>query len=241
MANELEAYFRAAASWDIDRAAQTVQRLRIAWVVAGAGWVCAMALCAAIATMMPLKTTEPYVIRVDNSTGIVDIVPMYAGHAEIWEAVTRYFLSHYITVCERFNPVSVQNDYEECGAFHAMRRNQEWATRWNRVNPDSPLNLYKDGSAVEAKVTAITFFTRASGVNSLAQVRYVKIKKSPAGAESVSHWIGTLEYAYASPSRDPKTRQWNPLAFKVIEFQAVAENVADATSLPEPNPRGNTP
>jgi type IV secretion system protein VirB8 len=29
--------------------------------------------------MMPLKQVEPFVIRVDNSTGIVDVVPVYTG------------------------------------------------------------------------------------------------------------------------------------------------------------------
>jgi len=59
-------------------------------MVAGAGWVCTVTLGAALALMMPLKTVQPYVIRVDQSTGIVDIVPMYAGRAEIGETVARY-------------------------------------------------------------------------------------------------------------------------------------------------------
>jgi len=62
MSDELQSYFREAVSWDIDRMAQAVGRARIAWVVAGLGWVCAIAVSAAIALMMPLKTVEPYVI-----------------------------------------------------------------------------------------------------------------------------------------------------------------------------------
>ena len=33
------------------------------------------------AMLMPLKRVDPFVVRVDNSTGIVDVVPVYAGHA----------------------------------------------------------------------------------------------------------------------------------------------------------------
>jgi len=70
-------------SWDIDRTAQAVQRARIAWLVAAGGWVCALVASTALALLMPLKTVQPYVIRVDNTTGIVDIVPMYAGRPRL--------------------------------------------------------------------------------------------------------------------------------------------------------------
>ena len=241
-AAELDAYFREAASWDVDRSAQTVSRLRIVWTVAVAGWVCSLCLCATISIMMPLKSVEPFVIRVDNSTGIVDIVPMYAGRAELPEVTTRWALTRYITLCEGYNFVSVERDYEECGAFHTLKRNQDWAAQWNRVNPQSPLNLYKDGSSIEAKVTAITFFTKANGITSLAQVRYLKIKTPPGGGvPSSTHWIATIEYAYAAPSKDARTRQWNPLGFKIVDFQTVAEAAADANTLPDPTHKGRTP
>ena len=42
------------------------------------------------------------------------------------EAVTRYFLTHYVSVCERFNFSTAESDYEECGAFHSAQRNQAW-------------------------------------------------------------------------------------------------------------------
>ena len=143
MSEELKSYFREAMSWDMDRAAQTVMRARLAWIVAGAGWACAVVSGIAIAAMMPLKTVQPYVIRVDNTTGIVDIVPMYAGHAEISETVARYLLTHYITVCEGFAYATAESSYEECGAYHTAKRNVEWYNLWNQNNPNSPLNTNK--------------------------------------------------------------------------------------------------
>ena len=72
--------------------------------------------------------------------------------------------------------------------------------------------------SVRAQVTSVSFFKRASGVTDLAQVRYVKAKR-PAGSatEEVTHWIATLQYAYADPSTDPKVRGWNPLGFKIVD------------------------
>ena len=212
-------------SWDADKAALIERSARTAWRVAGAGWICAIASTGALLALMPLKRVEPFVVRVDNSTGVVDVVPVFAGHARMDEAVTRYFLTHYVNVCERFNFSTAESDYEECGAFHAAQRNQAWYALWNPSNPNSPLNLYKDGTVVRVQVTAVTFFRRANGVNELTQVRYIKAKRAPGGTEVLSHWIATIEYAFVAPSRDPKSRQWNPLGFRVTEFHAEAESV----------------
>jgi type IV secretion system protein VirB8 len=240
----LEAYFAEAASWDADRAAQGHRITRIAWVVAGAGWLVALASAAALMLLMPLKRVEPFVLRVDNSTGVVDVVPVYAGHAEMPEAVTRYFLDHYVTVCERFNFGTAESDYEECGAYHTAARNQAWYTMWTKTNPASPLNLYRDGSTVRAQVSSISFFERGNGVSDLAQARYTKAKRAAGGTdEQVTHWIATIQYTYGEPSKDPKVRRWNPLGFKVVEFKSEPEVLAEPSAVvaSEPGAGGRTP
>jgi len=220
----LAAYFTEAASWDADRAAQQRRSRRVAWWVAVAGWSCAVASAVALLALMPLKRVEPFVIRVDNTTGIVDVVPVYTGGADLPETVARYFLDHYVTVCERFNYSTAESDYEECGAFHTPMRNQVWYAAWNKSNPLSPLNTFKDGTSVRAQVTSVSFFKRSSGVTDLAQVRYVKAKRAAGGTEEEkSYWIATVQYSFADPAKDPKTRRWNPLGFKVVEFRSEPE------------------
>jgi type IV secretion system protein VirB8 len=236
VSDELKGYFREAISWDIDRLAQAIRRTRTAWGVAALGWTCAVAASIALCLMMPLKTVEPYVIRVDNSTGIVDIVPMYAGHDEMGEAVARFLLTHYITVCEGFSYATAQRDYEECGAYHSAKRNTEWYNLWNQANPASPLNVNKDGSIVRVQVTAVTFFRKANGLSELAQVRYLKARALPGAAEKITHWIATIEYAWVTPSKDPKMRQWNPLGWRVTDFHTEPESLADTSTVSAPKP-----
>jgi type IV secretion system protein VirB8 len=220
----LQEYFRAAESWDANRSAQFKRSASVAWWVAVAGWVCAVASAIALVVLMPLKEVEPFVVRVDNSTGIVDVVPVYAGNAPVDESITRYFLSHYLTVCERFNFSTAESDYEECGAFHSAQRNQAWYAEWSATNPASPLNVHKDGSSVRVQVVSVSFFTRASGLGDLAQVRYLKATRPAGGAEETfSHWVATVQYAYVAPAKDPKTRRWNPLGFKVVDFKSEPE------------------
>jgi type IV secretion system protein VirB8 len=231
MTADMEAYFAEARSWDADRAAQFKRSARVAWLTAAAGWLCAVAGAVALAVLMPLKRVDPFVIRVDSTTGVIDVVPVYAGTASMDEAVTRYFLTHYLNVCERFNFATAESDYEECGAFHSPQRNQAWFALWTATNPASPLNLHKDGSSVRVQVTSVSFFTRASGLSDMAQVRYLKAaQQGPGAEESVTHWLATVQYAYAEPAKDPRTRRWNPLGFKILDFRTEPEVLLDSSA-----------
>jgi type IV secretion system protein VirB8 len=231
---ELDAYFAEARGWDLDRIEQSRRDARIAWRLAGAAAVCSIAVSIALVLLMPLKRVEPFVVRVDSSSGVIDVVPVYAGRTAMDETVTRFLLSHYVTVCERFNYSTAESDYEECGAFHNAKRNQAWYALWNQSNPRSPLNIHKDGSIVEAQVTAVSFFQRANGVSDTAQVRYLKSERVAAGApERLSHWTATIQYSYGAPSGDPKVRRWNPLGFKVLDLTSELEA---SVSLEEARP-----
>ena len=148
----LESYFAEASGWDRERLLVAQRAQRHAWYLACGGWLCALASSLALALLMPLKRVEPFVVRVDRSSGIVDVVPGFAGGAPLEPSVTRYFLGHYVGTCERFNFATAESDYEECGAFNAAQRNQAWYALWNPHNSASPLNLHKDGSSVHVEV-----------------------------------------------------------------------------------------
>nr|WP_251287736.1 VirB8/TrbF family protein [Escherichia coli] len=49
----------------------------------------------AIASLAPLKTAVPFLVRVDNSTGYTDIAPQLSDAKESYQDVeTKYFLSN---------------------------------------------------------------------------------------------------------------------------------------------------
>ncbi|MGH8290546.1 MAG: virB8 family protein [Steroidobacteraceae bacterium] len=241
---ELEPYFEEAASWDLDRARQASRSARFGWSVAGIACFVIVLLAGALMLLTPLKRVEPFLIRVDRTTGIVDVVPTYSGHATLSEAVTRYFLIHYVSVCERFNYATAESDYEECGAFQTPQENEAWYARWNPSNPASPLNAHKDGSTVTVSVEDVSFFKRASGIQNLVQVRYLTSLREGSGAAGAErHWIATIEYAYGKPSSSAKERLLNPLGFKVVSLTREPEVLSSAGAAPTATSqmRGATP
>jgi type IV secretion system protein VirB8 len=228
----LQDYFREASAWDLDRCERESRMAGNARWVAVAACVCALVSSAALIVMLPLKRVEPFLIRVDSSTGVVDVVPVYAGQPPLEQAVTRYFLTHYVSVCERFNFVTAESDYEECAAFNGAQRNQNWYALWNRNNPLSPLNLHRDGGTVSVQIQAVSFLRRASGIMDTAQVRYLKSEAAHGGPTvMVSHWIATIQYVYSKAAEDPRMRIWNPLGFRVLEFVSEAEAPRESSGL----------
>lgn len=234
----LQSYLEEAASWDDDRMKRAVRAARVAWRVAAAACLCVVALALALAALLPLKRTQPYLIRVDSRSGVVDVVPVYRGQATFSQAVARYFLAHYISVCERFDYAMAEADYEQCGAFNSAALNQSLYAHWIRSNPRSPLNTHRDGSTVSVAIESVSFLAGSPGLDSLAQVRFAQALH---GADdtpgTVSHWIASLRYTFARPSSDARTRRWNPLGFEVLDLELEPEILAHAPQ----STRGTTP
>jgi type IV secretion system protein VirB8 len=234
---EAESYFAEAARWEFDRAASLNRSARRAWIVAATGCGTTLLAIAAILFLMPLKRVDPFVVRVDSSTGIVDVVPGYAGTEELPEAVVRYLVTQYVMVRERFVPAIAEADYDQVGAYHTAAMNQAWAAKWARTNPESPLNRYADGSNVHAQVQSVSFLKHIRGGPDLIQVRFLSaLKRNGAGTEERTHFVATLQASYGPPSSDVRLRALNPLGFKVLEYRREAEAVEPETTAPSNGP-----
>lgn len=228
----LENYLHEAQSWELDRARQAERSTRIAWAVATSAALIAVLAVAAVSGLTPLKEPVPVLIRVDRSSGIVDIVPAYEGTTDIEQVVTRNLLQNYVIARERYFYGTAEADYELVASQNSPRLNQEWAALWAADNPSSPLTVYKDGTSIRAQVRSVTFLKLESGKDKLAQVRFTRSTRAGGtGDEQTSHWVSTIEFAYVPPSADNKTRSLNPLGFRVVEYRREPE-VAPASVAP---------
>ncbi|MEJ8851871.1 virB8 family protein [Variovorax rhizosphaerae] len=229
----LDRYLLEAQSWEMDRARRAERSSKIAWTVAGAASLIALVAVGAVAGLTPLKQPVPVIIRVDSSSGVVDIVPTYEGTTDIEQVVTRNLLSTYVIARERYFYGTAEADYDLVAAENSPRLNQEWATLWNVNNPLSPLNVFKDGTTVRTQVRSVTFLKLESGRDKLAQVRFSRYARpGGTGEEQASHWVSTIEFAYIQPSKDDKTRSLNPLGFRVLEYRREPEVAASGVDPP---------
>jgi type IV secretion system protein VirB8 len=219
-----EEYLEAGRSWDSDRAQSARRSARRAWQVAAIAVALSAAAILALAVLTPLRTVEPYLIRVDASTGVVDVVPAYRGTATVDELITRHLLQMYVISRERYVAALAESDYELVGAMQTSTMNQAWLQLWDRGRADSPLNVYRDGTVVRVQVQAISFLKIAGATGNVAQVRFLTLTR-PAGngSERTDHWVSTLSFAYGAPPKDERVRLANPLGLRVAEYQREQE------------------
>lgn len=229
----IETYLNDGQSWEADliRKAEAGKR-QAYWVAGGFGGLAALALLALV-SLMPLKTVEPFVIRVDNTTGITDVVPVYVGKGDVAEVVTRHLLNNYVVSRERYFYAMAEQDYNTVGAYNSPQMNTAWMAAWDRNSPDSPLVKYKDGTIVRAQVKAVSFIKRADGSKDLAQIRFLTGSRAGgAGAEKILHFIATVQYTYVEPSKDEQLRALNPLGFRILDYRREPEIVSESTATP---------
>lgn len=228
MIKEAEAYFAEASRWETDRQQLVLRSARRAWIVAGIATLTTVATAGAVAALAPLKQVVPFLVRVDSSTGVVDVVPRYDATEELPQTVTRHLVSEYVIQRERFIGALAEEDYDQIGAFHSAAMNQAWAAAWSRSNPESPLNLNADGTRIRVQVQSVTFLRHQHGSPDVVQVRFLAARQRGGGAsEETSHFLATLQTTYAAPSADVRLRALNPLGFKVLEYRREPE-VVDA-------------
>ena len=205
-------YFKEATGWETDRVLSARKTAKIAWIVATIAIVVAVCAIGAVAALAPFKEVEPFVVRVDNSTGMVDIVTaMKEGETTYEETINKYWINQYILLREHWLHATYKEDYYSVGLFSAPAEQDRYGESMNaRNNPNSPLVLYGDAAEVRVKVKNISF------INDLvAMVRFTKTVERAGDRSLPTHWIATIPFTYISSPMKEKDRRINPLGFQV--------------------------
>lgn len=219
---ELKRYFEEARRWDEDRLASALRSRRLAWAAAGCATLLASVATAAVALIAPLKTVEPFVIRVEETTGAVDVVRGLSaedGPVRYEEAISKYFLAQYVRHREGYLDPAAEDAFRLVSILSASGEQQRWAAAYRGSNPDSPQNLYgADGEAV-VSVRAIGFIG-----DDVANVRFRRTVRQ-AQQTTETDWIATIAFTYTRAPMSEADRLRNPLGFQVTSYRADPEVV----------------
>ena len=153
---DFEAYLREARSWETDKLQQLERSRTIAWRVAVGSAVLATAAVLALAALTPLKRVEPFVIRVDNSTGIVDVVQtLKDGNTTYDEAMNKYFTQWYVRYREGYSKELAPDYYTNVGLMSVGLEQQKYFEFFNPKNPLSPLNVFGPYAKVKVRIREV--------------------------------------------------------------------------------------
>lgn len=218
---ELKAYFDEAKRWDEDRLAAARRSQRLAWTLAVVSGVLAIAAVSAVAALTPLKTVEPFVVRVDRSTGAVDVMTGLKGTDQLTydEAVSKYFLALYVRNREGWLPQAAEPNFRQVSIMSTPAEQQRWADAFRPTNAQSPQVLWGQTAVSLVEVRAISFVSPK-----VADVRFHRVVRQAQQATD-SDWIATIAFAYTKAPMNEADRLRNPLGFQVASYRADPEVV----------------
>ena len=218
---DLKTYFDEAKRWDQDRLASAQRSKRLAWTVAAVSGVLAITGVGAVAALSPLKTVEPFVVRVDRATGAVDVMTGLKGedHLTYDEAVNKYFLGLYVRTREGWLPQAAEQNFRQVSILSTPTEQQRWADEFRPSNPQSPQVLWGDNAQSLIDVRAISFDSPK-----VANVRFHRVLRQ-AQQTTESDWIATVAFTYTKAPMNEADRLRNPLGFQVISYRSDPEVV----------------
>lgn len=212
--DQMEAYLEEARSWETHRVLESDRSKRTAWRVAFAACVVATVSVFGISIMGPLKKVEPYVIRVDNNTGVVDIVSALKDQKTNYdEAMNKFFVQRYVRYRESYSHQLASEYYTNVGLMSGNAEQQRYFAYFNPKNAESPINVYQNFATVKVTIKSTSFIKP-----DVALVRYIK-EIERGGDKSISHWAATVTFVYTKASVNEKDREVNPLGFRVHEYR----------------------
>ena len=216
--DEFQTYLEESKGLERDFIEEQVRSKALAWRVAVASWVLLGLALGGYMLLLPLKKVEPYVVRIDNATGAVDIVTVLREAPQSFgEVVDKYWLNKYVLNRESYDWQTLQSTYDTAVLLSAEAVQGEVEATFDgsqarqKVLGERVRYIVKVRSITPAKDTAVVRFVRT---------RHIE------GAEDVDEsLVATIGFQYVSAPMKEADRLVNPLGFQVTSYRVDPENV----------------
>lgn len=216
-------YLHQIKSFEEDRIALAQNSAKTAWKIAmGFGFI-ALLTVITLLVMMPLKQTEPYLLKVDSATGHTGIVkPLSDAEAVTYgEVLDKHWLNQFVIARNGYDWETIQNNYN---LVKIMSHPTVYGAYSNYIRGDqSPLETFADKKVIRITVKGVTILPAISETEVLAQVRFTRHIENPEGKASLgyqsTHWTATLVFDYQAVIKTEDERQLNPLGFRVKSYR----------------------
>lgn len=213
--------FDATKALDFEASKRVIEEksLKVAWIIALTMTVITVLLVIAIIIMLPLKSKVPFMVKVDQSNGAVDIVPILKEKTiTTSEATDKHFVNQYVIKRESYYHDLLDSDYVTVQAMSSDRIAQEYRKIYE--GETGRAEVYKDNFLVEVNIKSIVLGVSAG--TKIATIRADIMKKdlkTKYKSRPVSKVI-TLSYTYIpSLIQKEKLRLNNPLGFQVMTYR----------------------
>lgn len=222
-------------NWYSDRYNNVVVQRNVLLVLLLASIIMVIVSTVVVGDVTSTFKIQPFVIEVEDKTGITNIVnPLANRELTTNEVLNKYFIMRYVKSREgynfqtwKYNYLTVVRLLSDPGVYGSFRR-------YVMGSPESPLAKYGSQISTYVAFRSIQFFPPSNdeaGVpnDSKAIVR-ITIFPENGNIKGVTgnriHKIITLTYKYAQTEMNDDERSENPLGFYITSYRADIENDA---------------
>ncbi len=179
----------------------------------------------ALVFLTPLKTVEPYVLQVDNKSGMTTVLkPLRENQENVLtevEAVTKSFIVKYVIARETYDPQDLNRNYDLVRLMSSSDEAGKFNESIANGNPQSPVERYKTNTARTVKLSSVSFLDQKKKT---AQVRFMTTEVTRSETKE-DYWVAILTFRYINAPMDETDRLNNPLGFQVISYRVDQEIV----------------
>lgn len=188
-----------------------------AWLITFISCFITIILAIAVCLLTPLKSVEPYVIRVDDA-GMVDIITkLDSKNIKTTEAIDKFFIADYVKAREGYNYTTISNEYYKV----QLLSDPAVANVYRKIfaGEEGRDKVLKDDYIITPEILSITL--GQSSIAKTATIRLNLIKKPKGSTDGIKTTeVITLSYGYfPSKSANESVRLTNPLGFKVLSYR----------------------
>jgi type IV secretion system protein VirB8 len=239
--DEFEQYLSEARSWETDKVKALEQIARKSPALVWWLWLVRLRSCFnSRRSMGPLKEVNPRDFRVDNATGIVDVVESSReGRQDQLRRVDQQVFHSMVCALPR-------RLLEGAGRRVLRQRRHhvgglEAAEVLRVFQPEKPdcrrLTCYGPYAKVKIGIKSTSFIKP-----NVALVRYTKSIERGLDKPQITHWAATITFRYSGAPMKQSNRNTNPLGFQVVEYRNDPDALApDATAIEKPAEQAQAP
>ena len=209
-------------NWYEDRYQSMVVQRNILSLVSVISLIGVVACALVVQIISSLKTIEPFVIEISETSGIATVVDQLSVREFIADdMIVRYFLVSYMKARESFDINRYEHNYKRVvRLFSASSVYNEFARSVMSRSDDGIIEKFGIGRIREVKVLSITFLKKGPGERGrTAQIRYLLEDKNRDGRnKSSQNKVAIVNFDFVQLNLSIEDRYINPLGFQVISY-----------------------
>ena len=190
-----------------------------AWLVAWIAILLAVLMGGLIAYMLPLKKVEPYVIKIDKTTGMTELVTAVNRNTLTPdEAMNKYFASSYVKKRESYYYDFLEQDYIYVQLLSDNNVANGYRALYQGENARD--KVLSNDFEIKGKILSVVLGESAGTKTATVRIKLTKKDLRTNNIIKIVTKVVTLSYDYYPETLETEEeRLINPLGFKVLLYR----------------------